>query len=154
MLPSEPGHLADGTISVESPPLEGSTAGVTTSDFHSIRSALRSATMQAMKLRDREATAVYRAALGAIDNAEAVPSHDEQRAAALESSPVGLGRAEVARRDLSEQAMIAVVVGEAEERSAAAGLLESTNPTRALQLRQEAALLLALVPLPQAHEPS
>lgn len=103
-----------------------------------------------MKQRDREATAVYRTALGAIDNAEAIPTGNEYRAGAIESSPAGVGRAEVQRRTLTEQNMIGIVVGEAQERSAAAGLLETTNPAVAQRLHHEANLLLTLVHAPEA----
>lgn len=103
-----------------------------------------------MKQRDRTATAVYRAALGAIDNAEAIPLGHEHRAGAIELSPAGVGRAEVPRRKLSERDMVEIVVAEAQERSDAAILLETTNPSHAQQLRHEANLLLTLVDPPEA----
>ena len=103
-----------------------------------------------MKERDRESTAVYRATLGAIDNAEAVPADEEHRAGAIEVSPAGVGRTEVARRALTEQDMMGIVRSEAQERAAAAGLLETANPPRARQLHGEANLLLALVHAPEA----
>lgn len=104
-----------------------------------------------MKQRDREATTVYRAALGAIDNAEAVPASNDHRAGAIELSPAGVGRAEVPRRVLTEQDMIEIVVGEAQERSAAARILETANPARAQQLLHEAKLLLTFVHAPDAN---
>lgn len=105
---------------------------------------------QAMKHRDRESTAVYRAALGAIDNAEAIPIGDEHRAGAIEVSPAGVGRTDVPRRTLTEQDMIGIVRGEAQERTAAARLLETENPARAQQLHRESNLLLMLVRAPEA----
>lgn len=67
---------------------------MTKTDPHSIRAALRSAMTHAMKQRDGETTAVYRAALGAIDNAEAVPLGDQHRAGPVGISPTGMGRTE------------------------------------------------------------
>jgi uncharacterized protein YqeY len=118
---------------------------MTSSGSQSIRTILRSALTQAMKQRDCESTAVYRATLGAIDNAEAIPAGEEHRAGAIELSPAGVGRTEVARRALTEQDMIGIVRSEAQERTAAAGLMETANPPRARQLHNEANLLLVLV---------
>jgi hypothetical protein len=100
---------------------------------------------RAMKQRDREATAAYRAALGAIDNAEAVPVGSEHRAGAIESSVVGVGRADVPRRELTEQDMIEIAAGEAQERRATAELVEATRPQDAERLRREASLLLSVI---------
>ncbi len=103
------------------------------SDPLPIRAALRSAITRSMKRRDRQAAAVYRVALGAIDNAEAVPAGDHDRAGAIESSPVGVGQTEVPRRLLTEKEMIGIVVGEAEERRAAADVLDTSSPVVARQ---------------------
>ena len=64
-----------------------------------VRITLRAEMTRAMKRRDREATAVFRAALGAIDNAEAVAVGSEHRAGAIETAVVGVGRSDVSRRD-------------------------------------------------------
>jgi uncharacterized protein len=111
----------------------------------SVRAALRSAIISALKQRDRAAAALYRSALGAIDNASAIPASSAHRAGAIESSAVGVGRADVQRRELSERDMVEIVVGEADERRAAAELLEPARPEAAEQLRAEARLLLALL---------
>lgn len=106
---------------------------------------LRSAITTALKQRDRQSAAVYRAALGAIDNAEAVPTGDAQRAGAIESSVVGVGRAEAPRQALSEQTMREIVAAEADERRAAAELMRAGRPDAAEQLRAEAHLLRELL---------
>jgi molybdopterin/thiamine biosynthesis adenylyltransferase len=49
---------------------------------------------------------VYRTAVDAIDNAEAIPAGNEYRVGSIESSAAGVGRAEVQRRTLTEQDMI------------------------------------------------
>ena len=127
-----------------------STEAMTSSDPRSIRAILRSALTQAMKQRDRESAGVYRAALGAIDNAGAIPIGDEHRAGAIEVSAAGVGRTEVARRALTEQDMVDIVHGEARERTAGAELLQTANPARARQLNSEANLLLVLIHAPEA----
>jgi uncharacterized protein YqeY len=118
---------------------------VTGSDAASIRDALKAAVIQAMKQRDRGALAAYRTALGAIDNAESVPSGTSHQASAMELSAVGAGRTDVPRRLLTEQDMIDIVLQEANERRAAAESLGGTQLDAAQRLRHEASLLQALV---------
>lgn len=102
--------------------------------------------IRAMKDRDREATSVFRTALSAIDNAEAVAVESEsERGGAIESAVVGAGRSDVPRRDLSEQEMIEIVTAEADERRAAAELIEPTHPDESSRLRREAAMLSTLI---------
>ena len=100
-----------------------------------------------MKQHDREAAAVYRTALAAIDNAEAVPVGEQARAGAVEQSPVGVGRAEATRRELSAQEMTDVVRREAQEHGAAAESLADASPQTAERLRRAARLLLDLLDL-------
>jgi len=111
----------------------------------SVRAALKSAINKALKRRDRQAAAVYRAALGAIDNAEAVPADGTAPAGAIGASAVGVGRTDMPRRALSEPEMRAIVRGEADERRAAADLIETREPSVAERLRAEATLLLDLL---------
>jgi hypothetical protein len=111
----------------------------------SVRTALRAAIATARKQRDRQAVAVYRGALGAIDNAEAVPAGSAHRAGAIESSAVGIGRADTPRRALTERTMREIVRRDAEERCAAAQLIEPTQPEAAEQLRADARLLRTLL---------
>ena len=114
-------------------------------DAESIRDLLRSAVLQAMKRRDRALLAMYRTALAAIDNAESVPGDEQYRAGAIELSPVGLGRADVPRRHLTEQDMIDIVLAEVHARRAAADALAGAEPGAAQQLRGEADVLRALL---------
>ncbi len=107
----------------------------------SLRARLRAALPDAMKRRDRAAAAALRSALGAIDNAEAVDVA-EVRAGAVESSPVGLGAAEVRRRELTEADIERIVRAEVDERLTAASEYEALGRSdRADQLRAEAATL-------------
>ena len=112
-----------------------------------VRATLRAAITRAMKQRDREAAGIYRTALAAIDNAEAVPIGEPERAGAIEQSPVGVGRAEATRRQLSAAEMTDVVRREAQEREAAAESLADANPQAADRLRHAARLLLDLLDL-------
>lgn len=98
-----------------------------------------------MKQRDRGALAAYRTALGAIDNAESIPTDTSHQAGAIESSAVGTGQTDVQRRLLTEQDMIDLVRHEADERRVAAEALADAAPDAAQQLRHEASLLQALI---------
>jgi uncharacterized protein len=98
----------------------------------SLRRRLRDALVAAMKERDRVAVTALRSALAAIDNAEAV---DATAAAggssAIESSPVGIGVAEVE-----------IVRSEVADREAAAlDYDRAGRPERAGSLRAEAQTL-------------
>ncbi|MET9215219.1 MULTISPECIES: GatB/YqeY domain-containing protein [unclassified Nocardia] len=84
-----------------------------------LRERLRAALKPAMKARDRSAVSALRSALSAIDNAEAVDAGDA-KAGALEASAVGLGTAEVRRRDLTEADITQIVHREIDERRTAA----------------------------------
>ncbi|MFI1913119.1 hypothetical protein [Nocardia sp. NPDC020380] len=109
-----------------------------------LRDRLRAEIPRAMKARDRDATKALRSALGAIDNAEAVDASDVQ-AGAIESSTVGLGTAERARRHLTESDIEAIVRNEITERLTAAAEYDSLagGADRAAALRAEAAALTA-----------
>ncbi|WP_309234474.1 hypothetical protein [Nocardia sp. XZ_19_385] len=110
-----------------------------------LRDRLRSALTVAIKARDRTSVAALRSALGAIDNAEAVDI-SEARAGAIEGSPVGLGAAEVARRDLTESGIAAIVRAEIDERRSAAAEYDSRGRSEhAGRLRAEADALAALL---------
>jgi uncharacterized protein YqeY len=109
----------------------------------SLRRRLRDALVAAMKERDRAAVTVLRSTLAAIDNAEAV---DAAAAAggssAIESSPVGIGVAEVERRALSEEDIVQIVRSEVAEREAVAlDYDRAGRPERAEALRAEAQVL-------------
>ncbi len=120
---------------------------VTTNDaVMSLRDDLRAAVKRAMKERDRAALAVFRSALAAIDNAEAVPVDPSQRAGAIELSS-GPGRTEAQRQLLSEHDIIDVVRREVVERRSAAARLSDTRTDVADQLNREADELQNMVDL-------
>ncbi|MCP2280267.1 hypothetical protein [Nocardia amikacinitolerans] len=98
-----------------------------------------------MKARDRHAAAALRSALAAIDNAEAVEIGDA-RAGAIEASVVGLGGAEVERRQLSEADIEGIVRAEIAERlTSAASYADLGRADRGAVLRAEAEALTALL---------
>lgn len=81
-----------------------------------IRAVLRATLTERMRARDADAVSAVRTALAAIDNAEAVPAPAEQRLTSGSSHvAVGAGATEVARQELSEEQMRAVVAAEADE---------------------------------------
>jgi uncharacterized protein YqeY len=87
----------------------------------SLRQRLRDALVAAMRERDRVAVTALRGALAAIDNAEAVDtSAVASGSLAIESSPVGVGAAEVERRVLSDEDIVQIVRSEVADREAAA----------------------------------
>ncbi|WP_067568094.1 hypothetical protein [Nocardia acidivorans] len=108
-------------------------------DLPPLRDRLRTALPVAMKARDRSATAALRSALAAIDNAEAVDASDVT-AGAIESSAVGLGTAERARRVLTEADIVSIVRAEIDDRRTAATEYDahSGGADRAETLRAEA----------------
>ena len=85
-----------------------------------LRAALRSRLTVAMRERDREATAVLRSAVAAIENAEAVSVDDlpasttsaSTTSADVAGSALGVGAAEADRRDLDAAAERAVLLSE------------------------------------------
>jgi uncharacterized protein YqeY len=94
-----------------------------------------------MKARDRATAATLRSTLAAIDNAEAVDA-GTARAGAIETSPVGIGVAEAARRELTESDIAAIVEAEIAERQHAAQVYEeSGHSDKAAELRAAAATL-------------
>ena len=110
-----------------------------------LRQRLREALPAAMKSRDRVATAALRAALAAIDNAEAVQAEEGMAGSlAIEQLPVGAGATEVARRVLTAEDVERIVRDEVAEREAAARDYERAgHPDRAERLRDEAGALAA-----------
>ena len=100
-----------------------------------------------MRKRDRDAVRVLRTVLSAIANAEAQPDLDDtpmsQRSqGVIAGAAEGLGSGEVARRELSERDVRAVVEGERDERRAAADDLAARGEAVAAdRLRAEATLL-------------
>ena len=118
----------------------------------SVRTELGRAITHSMKQRNREATAVYRNALAAIDSAEAVPMGSDDRAGAIESSAVGVGRTDAPRRLLSEQDMIRIVGSEVQALRDTARSLTDTHPEVAKQRVQDAEVLQTLLDGPVLGE--
>jgi len=111
------------------------------------RTRLRDALLSARKDRDAARVSALRSALSAIDNAE---TPDEARldapsSGAIANAVVGLGAAEVARRELSDEQIRALMVAEIDERLAAARAVETTHAERAAGLRVEAKVLSDLL---------
>ena len=105
-----------------------------------LRFRLRESLKQALRERDQVATAALRSAVSAIDNAEAVegPSRYHPR--------LGVGAGDVARRDLTEEEIVAVLRAEIAERVAAGEeYLRLGRPGDARRLESEAAVLRALL---------
>lgn len=118
-----------------------------TSGTAPLRDRLRAALPIAMKARDRRAASALRSALAAIDNAEAVEIVDV-KAGAIESSAVGLGAAEVARRDLTDADIERIVRTEIDERlSAATDYERAGHAARAADLHAEVDALAAHLPV-------
>jgi uncharacterized protein YqeY len=110
-----------------------------------MRAILRTRLTEAMKDRDTQAVRVYRTAIAAIDNAEAVPLGADVRAGPVEASPVGAGAADVPRARLTAEEEIAILRAEVEERRGAADLVRSADADRAAALDRQADLLAALL---------
>jgi hypothetical protein len=111
-----------------------------------LRAALATELTSAMRRRDRTTLRVLRSAAAAIANAEAVPLDEAPAAGALESAPRGAGATDVARRELDEAAVRAVVTAEITELEAAARRFEELgDPARASLLHRDADVLGALL---------
>lgn len=107
-----------------------------------IRERLRAAATRAMKERDKEGLAAYRHAMAGIDNAEAVvPDAGIPSAGAVEQSALGAGAAEVARRQLTDADVRAVVEAEIDEHRHAADTIATHDVARAAGHLRAAALL-------------
>jgi hypothetical protein len=119
------------------------------------RTTLRDALLAARKDRDAARVSALRSALSAIDNAGAVPtatlrsatpiSPDAPSSGTIAGGVVGLGAAEVARRELSDEQIRSLLHGEIDERLAAAKQIDANHTERAATLRTEAAVLSDLL---------
>ena len=111
-----------------------------------VRERIRTDLRAAMKARDRATVSTLRATLAAIENAEAVA--DDGRPvvedARIAGSVGGLGAGEAPRAVVDEQAALAIVAREAQERRAAADEYDRLDrDDEADRLRREAELLEA-----------
>jgi uncharacterized protein len=107
------------------------------------RARLQDALLTARKDRDATRVAALRSALSAIDNAETPEgAHvDAPSSATIANAVVGLGAAEVARRELSDAQIRELVRAEIDERLTVATAIEGSHVERAARLRAEAAVL-------------
>ena len=112
------------------------------------RQTLRDSLLTARKDRDSTRVSSLRSALSAIDNAETPDDArvDAPSSATIAGGVVGLGAAEVARRELSDARIRELVHSEIDERLAAARDFSAGGHTeRAASLRAEAAVLTDLL---------
>jgi len=122
------------------------------------RARLRTALLAARKDRDIARVSALRSALSAIDNAGAVPTATLGTATPVHIDPdapssgkiaggvVGLGAAEVARRQLSDAQIRELLRAEIDERlTAAEEFTAGGHAERATSLRTEAAVLTDLL---------
>jgi uncharacterized protein len=112
------------------------------------RARLRDALLAARKDRDSARVSALRSALSAIDNAE-IPDDarvDAPSSGTIAGGVVGLGAAEVGRRELSDAQIRELVHAEIDERLAAARHFTAGGHTeRAEALHAEAAVLSDLL---------
>lgn len=111
------------------------------------RANLRTALLAARKDRDTARVSALRSALSAIDNAETPDGAqlDAPQSGTIAGGVVGLGAAEVARVELSDEQIRELVQGEIDERLDAASAIDTTHSERAASLRAEAAVLTELL---------
>ena len=112
------------------------------------RTRLRGALLTARKDRDATRTSALRSALAAIDNAE-TPDGVELEAPSsgeIAGGVVGLGAAEVTRRQLTDEQIRALLRTEVDERMTAADdFTTGGHAQRARSLHDEAAVLIDLL---------
>jgi len=127
-----------------------------TQDGGDLREELRRHLNQAMRDRDRVATAALRDAIAALDNAEAIDPGDDGTSAASEyvaGGVVGLGAAEAERRVLDLVSQRAILRAGIEARLDAAATYEHRgHPARGAQLRVEADVLRAVLEAADASD--
>ena len=111
------------------------------------RTTLRDALLAARKDRDATRVSALRSALSAIDNAETPDDArvDAPSSGTIAGGVVGLGAAEVARRELSDAQIRALLRAEIDERLSAAKQIDASHTERAAILRAEAAVLIDLL---------
>lgn len=106
-----------------------------------IRDRIRRDLTPAMRDRDMLRVRALRSALGAIDNAEAVPT--AAHTGAIEDASVGVGSTETTRRALTATDLHDVLQQEVDERETAARECDPHAPQHAERLRAEAAIIAA-----------
>ena len=112
------------------------------------RTLLRASLLAARKKRDSTRATALRSALSAIDNAEtpATVQVYGQKSGEIAGAVAGLGAAEVARRDLSDEQIRDLVRSEIDERRSAADQFSAGgHAERAASLHAEVAVLAGLL---------
>lgn len=108
-----------------------------------VRDKLRTALLRAMRDRDPETVSALRSVLGALDNAES-SGIIAPRAGAIEASAVGIGRADAARRELTDADVCHVIQMEIDERRRAAEeYARAGRPERVAGIEREIAAIRA-----------
>jgi len=113
-----------------------------------LTAVLRAALRDAVKARDKVATAAVRSALGAIDNAQAAdPSAaPPQQPGRIAGGVAGLAAGEVPRRELSDAEAAGIVRAQIREwEAAAADYQRAGRSDSAARLRAESAFLARLL---------
>jgi uncharacterized protein YqeY len=117
-----------------------------------VQAELRRDLVRALKTRDEATAAALRSALAALANAEAVDAAEPRQATVgghptIAGSLVGVGAAEVDRRELAAAEMEAIVRAEVVERvEAAAEYRRLGHNDRATRLEEEADVLRRYLP--------
>ena len=101
-----------------------------------LKERLRADLKTAMQARATDDVRLLRTVIAAVDNAEAVPGEQKNIQRAF-GDPGG----EVARRELADADLAALLDREIEERLAAASGYDASRPDLAARLRAEAALI-------------
>jgi uncharacterized protein YqeY len=117
------------------------------------RETLRAQLLTARKHRDQTRVSALRSALSAIDNAETPDAHTPRETApvvtpdgAIAGAESGLGSTEVARRQLTDAQIRALLRAEVDERlRAAEQLADNGAEDRAAAVRSEADVLTAVL---------
>jgi uncharacterized protein len=118
------------------------------SDDAGVKARLRDALRVAVKARDKVATSALRSTLGLLDNADAA---DLAEAPPMEAGRIaggvhGLGAGEVARRELSEEQLVAIAREELARWQTLASDYEGAGQTEhAARLRAEVATVAAVL---------
>jgi uncharacterized protein YqeY len=113
-----------------------------------LRRRLNDSLRAALKTRNASAAAALRSAIGAIDNAEAVQRPDDSapQGGKAARSHVGVGVADVARRELSTDDVVEILRAEIADRtSVAADYERKGRDNQAASLRAEAAVLISFL---------
>lgn len=113
-----------------------------------LRRRLNDSLRAAVKARNAAAAAALRSAIGAIDNAEAVQRPDDsgQQGGKVARPHLGVGVADVARRELSTDDVVDILRTEIADRTSVAADFERMGrDDQAASLRSEAAVLMSFL---------